>query len=1113
MHKHYSMFTRVVGTIIILLFLPFTFSSQEIQFELLDPQKSGFIFKNTLNEEKLKNPFNYVYSYNGGGVAIGDINNDGYLDIYMTANMSSSKLFLNKGNMQFEDISSSANVETTGWCTATSMVDINDDGWLDIYVCRSYHDQSSDRENLLFINNQDGTFSEKAKEYGINDSNYSNIASFFDYDLDGDLDLFVSNHPRYQLVPFSVHANYRKNPVRNFSNNLFRNNGDNTFSNVTVEAGLLDYSFSLGASTADYDQDGDPDLFISVDFDEPDVFLRNNGDGTFTDVISGLMNSTSRFSMGVDAGDINNDGKTDYVVSEMLNSTHFREKAEMAMMSINDFNFLVDSMKYTNFHMRNFLHLNTSMGSKNHFSDISRYAGMEKTDWSWSPLFIDVNNDGLQDLHITNGYFRDIINRDRKRELDSTLTTMGKDMRRINAAASFYARNCPQTKLPNFLFQNEGDLTFRDIKKESKTDQESISNGSAYGDLDNDGDLDLVINNLGDYSFIYENKSKVGNWLRLKLKDEKGRTTYGTKIILETKSGKKYYRELLNQRGFQSSSEPVVHFGLADENRVSSITITQPNQEVLTLGEEYLSKLINSTIEVDLSELRIDNSNPKKTPFNENNYLFTEVNPKSYGCDYRHYENAFNDYSVQILLPHKMSELGPFMSKGDANGDGKEDLLIGGSLGQPAHLYIQTEDGFELKIQENFIKDRFHEDAGSVFFDADGDGDQDLLIASGGYEYKDNIAYRPRLYLNDGLGNYKEKPAALGIWSASSSCVETHDFDNDGDIDLFIGARQNPGKYPFSGTSGLFLNDGNGNFTNRIKDICPQLESIGMVTDATWHDVNRDGFKDLVVVGEWMPITFLITENGKLINKTKDYFNTPQVGWWNTLEIADLDNDGFDDIVLGNLGLNYKFHASDEKPFIMYANDFDKSGSSDIALAKFEGDELYPVRGRACSAEQIPSIKNNFPKFDLFARASLEEIYGEGLNEAQKFEVNEFANIVLYGKKKGFEKRLLPKEAQLAPINGLILKDTDKNGGLDIIYTGNLFQSEIETGRADAGVGGIVYTNKSGQLISKNSLVNGFYTPGDVKSIIEIMHVSKKEELIFVANNNGFLQIFKRPKE
>ena len=1075
----------------------------DIKFEALDPEISGFEFYNLLDEEKLKNPFNYVYSYNGGAVSIGDVNNDGLLDIFMTSNMSSSKLFINQGDMKFEDQTSAAGVQTTGWCTASSMADVNDDGWLDMYVCRAYEDESALRENLLFINNKDGTFSEMASSYGLNDDHFSTIAAFFDYDLDGDLDLFVSNHPRYRLVKYSVHANYRLNPVEEYSNRLYRNNGDLSFSDVTKEAGLFDYSFSLGVSTADYDMDGDPDLYITVDFDEPDVFMRNNGDGTFSNVIDTIMNSTSRFSMGVDAGDINNDGKTDFMVAEMLNSDHFREKAEMAMMSINDYFFYVDSLKYIDYHMRNYLHLNTGSGNKDHFSDISRFAGVEKTDWSWSPLFADFDNDGDQDLHLTNGYYRDIINRDRKRAFDSTMTTYRGDMRRINAAAAFYAMNCPQTKLPNFLFRNDGGLKFKDIKASSGTDAPTISNGSAYGDLDNDGDLDLVISNLGEASTIYENKSRGGNFIRLKFTHLKGQSHFGTKVFLLTDDDKLQYRELINQRGFQSSSEPIIHFGLGSAKRIKKLECVFPNGKTIQWTGEEIPE-INQTILIDAE----DAVNRNQSIEISNAIHVVERKGEAYGINYTHKENKFNDYAVQVLLPHKMSEQGPFLSKGDVNGDGREDFLIGGPLGQSAQLFIQNEQGFKLKEETAFMKSRFHEDAKSLFFDADGDGDNDLVIASGGYEYGDMVAYRPRLYLNDGLGNFTENPAAFGAWVASSSCVEAVDFDKDGDLDLFIGSRQLPGKYPLSGQSGLFENDGNGIFRNIIQSVCPELEYIGMVTDAAWHDVNSDGNLDLIVVGEWMPISIFIWKDGKLVNQSDSYFKDPLYGWWNCIEVGDLDNDGISDLVIGNLGLNYKYKASKEKPFIMFGGDLDQSGSCDIALAKFEGDVLYPVRGRSCSAQQMPSLKKDFPKYDLFASATFDEIYGNKLDQAQKYEVNEFASLVLFGSDKYFEAMELPTYAQLSPINAVQLLDIDGDSQIEIVFAGNLFQSEIETGRADAGIGGVVEVDKNRMMNFVHTNQSGVFCPGDVKSMITIEHKAKKEKLILVGNNNAKLQIF-----
>ncbi|MEM7163193.1 MAG: VCBS repeat-containing protein [Bacteroidota bacterium] len=1085
-------------SIVLVLFSP----AQNIEFNLL-PIDNGFDFHNTLKEEELKNPFNYVYAYNGGGVSIGDLNNDGLQDIFITGNMVSSKLYLNKGNMLFEDATSAAGVMTEGWCSASTMIDINNDGWLDIYVCRNYYDDPKLRENLLFLNNQDGTFSERAREFGINDSNYSGVACFFDYDGDGDADLFVSNHPRYRLIAYSAHLNYINNPVEKYSNHLYRNNGDQTFSNVTQEAGLFDYSFSLGAFASDFDKDGDSDLFITVDFDEPDKLMQNNGDGTFTDIIKGAMNSTSRFSMGIDGQDINNDGKVDFFVAEMLNSDHVREKAEMAMMRINDYHFYVDSLKYNNFHMRNFLHLNTSVPNNVHFSDVSRYAGVEKTDWSWSPLFFDADNDGDYDLHISNGYYRDIMNRDRKRALDSTLSTFGKDMRRINARAKQYARECPQTLLPNFLFENQGELKFEDVKSSANVDQSTISNGSAYGDLDNDGDLDLVINNLAGRSFIYENVSPAKNFLRIKLNGNSNCTPLGAKLELKTSSGRIYSSEFINQRGFQSSSEPFVHFGLGREERLISLEVTTIQNRKVLLSESELSSALNSTLQIDLSEANLEQNNTLQG----SDQIFQERDPKQFGLEYRHFENDFNDFEVQVLLPHKMSEMGPFLSKGDLNNDGKDDFFIGGPLGQPGQCFIQTDFGFVPRVYPAFVKDRFHEDAGSAFFDVDQDGDQDLLVASGGYEYKDEIAYRPRLYINDGRGDLNERLGAFDGWLSSASCVEICDIDLDGDLDVFIGARQNPGKYPQAGKSAIFLNDGTGKFLNKTKEIAPELESLGMITDAAWHDIDKDGRDDLILVGEWMPIRIFTWKDERLEDNTQTFLQKDYTGWWNTLSIGDINSDGVDDIIFGNLGLNYKFKANESKPFVMYADDFDKSGSEDIALAKFEGEVLYPVRGRACSVEQIPGLKKTFPKFDLFASATIDEIYGASLEEAKKFEVNTFSSIALMSKSADFDVIELPALAQLAPINSIKLLNVDEDDELEVLFVGNLFQSEIETGRADSGIGGILKW-KEDKFEALKYEKHGLFAPNDAKSILHLVHETLRQNVLIIGNNNSKLQIF-----
>ncbi|MFT7606822.1 MAG: hypothetical protein ACI8VT_004425, partial [Saprospiraceae bacterium] len=884
-----------------------------IGFEKIESSKSGLNFSNILDEQNLKNPFNYINAYTGGGVAIGDINNDGLPDVFMAANMSSSKLFLNKGNMVFEDITTASGTTTSGWCSAVTMADVNNDGWLDIYVCRSYEDNPADRENLLFINDQKGKFTEQSKSYGLNDENYSIGASFFDYDKDGDLDLAVANHPRFRLVPMQVHYDYWVSPVKEFSNRLFRNDGPSTssgqahFTDVTEEAGILSYGFSLALSTTDFDVDGWPDLVITVDHDEPDIFFHNNQDGTFTNIVSTATNQTSLSSMGVDAGDINHDIYPDLFVAEMLSEDHYREKIGMGMQTVKRFEFIVDTMKYKYYQMHNFMYLNN--GNKT-FSDVAQLAGVHKSDWSWATLFFDFDNDGWQDLFISNGWYKDIYNNDRKRALDSLMLTMNGDMAKMNKVAQDYSINSPIPKIQNYLFKNHGDLQFSSYADEAGILEKTISTGAAYGDLDNDGDLDLVINNIGEEALLYRNNANPANhYLSFQFEHTAGKTAIGSKVNLHY--GDDFQsRELLATRGFLSSSEQVLHFGLGSINEVDKVEVVWPDGKMQILDKVKT----NAKIKVKYEEATGNYVYPSSA-----NDIVKEINSEDSGLDYVQNENRYHDYDDQVLLPHKLSEYGPYTAIGDINNDGLEDIYFGSPLGQAGAMYIQKKGSkFERSNTAVFNADKAYEDGQPLFFDADGDGDLDLAISSTGYEIaEDSPLFQPRLYLNDGKGNYQKSMTAFPDFRFSASCIKAADFDQDGDQDIFIGGRLTPKKYPIAGTSGLFVNDGKGNFTEASNEVCPDLQHFGMIKDAMWTDINQDSLLDLIVVGEWTPISFWIQEDGKLVDRTKDYFETPLTGWWNTIEKADLDNNGLDDYIIGNLGRNYKYKASKEKPFML----------------------------------------------------------------------------------------------------------------------------------------------------------------------------------------------------
>ena len=1094
------MYNRYTFQILLIICLSFWSCQQEEStdqggFIKVEQSHSGFDFANMLDETNLKSAFNYINVYLGGGVAIGDINNDGLQDIYMTANMSSSKLYLNKGNMQFEDITVKSGTMTQGWSTAVSMADVNNDGWLDIYVNRSYHNDVNLRANLLFINNQDGTFTEMGKAMGVADQNYSVASSFFDYDLDGDLDLIVGNHPRYRTIALAQHIEYWNNPIKEFSNRLFRNDGD-MFTEVTEESGVLSYGFTLGVTTSDFTFDGYPDIFITVDHDEPDLILKNNQDGTFSDISETIINQSSLSSMGIDAGDINHDPYPDLFVAEMLSEDHYREKVNMSMQSVDRFNYLTDTIGYKYYQMHNFLYLNNGNET---FSDVSQLARVDKSDWSWATLFMDYNNDGWQDLYVTNGLFKDLFNRDRKAVLDSIMYSLqGKgEMAKMNQIAEQYAIDAPQTKIQNYLFHNNGNLSFSNYAEKTGLTDKTITTGAAYGDLDNDGDLDIVISNLGETSFIYENKApKENGYLNFTFKHHPNQSHVGSKILLHY-DDEVQHREYLLTRGFQSSCEQRVHFGLGDVPKVDKVEVIWPGGKMMVMENVEA----NQSIELDY-----DKADKNYSYRSSDDTYVKEVNPNTVGLDYVHHENPFNDYDIQVLLPHKLSEYGPFCSVGDVNGDKLDDLFVGSPQDQSSELFIQTSEGKFRKQNVSAFEDHSQfEDSHSAFVDIDGDNDLDLIVASTGYEYENGDSrYQPRVYTNNGNGDFVYNSNALPDHRHSSSCIKLADFDKDGDMDLFLGGRLTPHSYPLAGTSAIFENDGKGKFSNVIQEIAPELTVRGMIKDALWIDINNDDQLDLITIGEWTDIDFWVNNNGKF-ELSGDYLDQKLNGWWNCIRAEDLNNDGKLDLVLGNLGTNYKYRASDEKPFMVYAKDFDSSGSSDIVLGTYYGDVVYPVRGRSCSSEQIPDIGEKFESFEKYALADINEVYGEDLNDAIKYEVNDFSSIILFQNDSGFEVYRMPKLAQISPINDVVFKDLNKDGWMDIIAAGNLYQSEIETGRADSGNGLVLINQKDKSFKAIESYDSGLSLRKDTKSLNKL--VVNGVEMVVVGNNNDALQL------
>jgi hypothetical protein len=1062
-------------------------------FEEISAQASGVSFSNSITTSDSFNYNTFPYIYMGGGVSLADVNNDGLTDVFLTGNMVPNKLYLNKGDMTFEDISAEAGTSgDSRWYTGVTMVDINTDGWLDIYV--SVSGLGDNTQNQLFVN--DGptdsgqvTFTEMATEYGIADKSNSIQATFFDSDNDGDLDLYVCNYPVIPLTMPNIFY-YDKMQLRNpiESGHLFRNDGNGKFTDVTEESGVLNFGLSLGVVASDFNNDGWQDLYVSNDFNVPDYFYINNGDGTFNEKIKETSRQTSMFGMGVDAADFNNDGLTDLVQVDMTPNDHYRSKTNMASMDPGSFYGMV-SMGFHYQYMQNSLQVNNGIDGLGRpiFSNVARLTGIATTDWSWAPLFADFDNDGLKDIVITNGMRLDVNNNDLLSKENTTSFVREKiDM---NKALS--------TPIENFIFMNKGDYEFEDVSEKWNGNSKGFSNGIAYGDLDNDGDLDLVINNIDEEASLLQNNNQGTNFCRLKLRGSKTNPMgLGSKIKLVSGKTVQWVEHSLT-RGFQSSVEPILHFGLGQEDTIDSIEIFWPDGKV----ESLKNVSANKTLEVYYENAEEKNAEPEKKAL-----AFNDIT-KEAGLNFYHTEDLYDDFLVEPLLPHKNSELGPALTVADINEDGLDDFFLGNAKNSEGALFIQNKLGEFDEVDGPWKEDRSFEDTGAVFFDADSDGDQDLYVVSGGNNLVNNADfYQDRLYVNTPEGFVKSQ--ALPEINASGLKVAPIDFDGDGDMDLFVGGRIQPGHYLKPPQSYLLENTGGADMSLQFADVtddrAPELQNIGMVTDALWHDFNADGNQDLILTGEWMPITFFENEGNRFNDVTEKMGFENTVGWWNTMETADFDNDGDMDLVAGNLGLNSKYKSTEDSPFEIYVNDFDENKRQDIVLSVTKKGVKLPVRGRECSSQQIPMIKKNFETYASFASASLDDIYGEGMleNSIHK-KVDTFAHHWFENKGDGtYEMHQLPNEAQFSSINDISVFDYDKDDYPDLLIAGNLYDTEVETPRSDAGIGLVLQNN--GQKGFDAVLMNesGLLIDNEVKAMAHIKYGLKGEEgFIFALNN------------